>query len=439
MARPSMIFLLASLFSIFGESLYVARAAVFIANACSAALLFFIGKGIWGEREGVLASLFFLVAVLISSYQAYFVLTEQFMILFALIAIFLLMKSTGSDRSPLFLLCAGIALGIALFFKQFIVFLGLSVVLYYLCGFWSYKNRFRDWLVDSARDLLTIFTGFLIPVIAVVLYFWTDHTLGYLISDFFVAPTRFQVEPFWPGDLFKVFSIVWFFPVVAFLVIICKLVVKRGRNIEVLVALWFAVSLLIFLRPPSGHYLMAILPSACLLSSAVLIKIFSLWLSPGVIWHYCKHKDYVKAASSIIFLFIIIVSIIISARFAVDQTFTYLKFKKASFRNQANVADYIMRNTNENEKIYCFPNAPQLHFLTGRYPPSRIFYTHPVWVPDEEAELDLIAQIKQSDIRYIIVTRHPLVEHFHYIAQYIEENYLITEKIGPYTVYLKKG
>lgn len=433
---PGMLYLFTSLFFVFGESLYAARSVVFITNALSAVLLFFIGKKLWGEKEGMLASLLFLIAVSISAFQAHFVLTEPFMVFFALLAVLFFIRA---EERPVYLVLSGIAIGLSLLFKQFVAFLVASIAVFYLCGLWSREKRTDEWLIDSTKQLSLIFFGFLVPAFAVVTYYWATGALGYFIHDFIIVPMRFSPELTWPARFFKAFSIVWVFSSISVLAIIYGLVTKRVRSKETLVAIWFLFSLLILSRVLGsgfGHYLIALLPPACLLASMSLIRAFSMLLSTGSIRDALFQREYVKITAMACAFIIIVLLVVSTISTGVRHGRAWQNYKMRSFDEQVQTANYIQSHIGEDEYVYCFSNAPPVHFLSGRHPPVRFLYTAPVWVPDANAEGEVIDRLEESNVKYIVVVPGSRwVDAFQHILKYIEDNYRIEKSIGMYDIY----
>ena len=439
---PGIFYLLSLLFSVFGESIYVARSASFVANALSAVLLLLIGKKLWSEREGMLASLLFLVAVLIPDFQAFQAVTEPFMVLFALLGVLFFLRSQEhsvySQERSVYLILTGIAIALSLLFKWFAAFAVLGIVVFYLCEPWSRCKHTGECLMNSAKELLLMLLGFLIPIISVAGYFAATGALGYYIDDQIAGLMGYNYKLRWPMRHFQAYLIVWVFSGISVLAITYEFVAKRIRTKEFFIATWFMFSLLILLHPGFGKHLIPLLTVACLLASAPLISASSVLLRIRSVKNSLAQRDYVKIAAMVCMCIIILFLVVSTISVAVNHVQSYQRNKMSLLDDQVQTANYIQSHTEETEKIYVFPNGPEIHFLSGRYPPARFLWTHPVHVPDETAESDFIDRLEESNLKYIVSYHGHLTKpYFQHLTKYIRDNYQLETTIGPYYIYRK--
>jgi len=436
---PGIYYLLSLIFSIFGESFYVARSAVFISYALSAILLFFIGRKLWDQKEGMLASLLFQVGVLIPAFDGQYLLMEPFMVFSLLLGVFFFLKS---EKNAIYLVLSGLAVGLSILFKQFAGLLLLGIVAFYLCGLWPRENRTREWIGNSVKELSLLCFGVLIPILAIAVYFWAiggfydfiqDTVLRYILH----YGRRFDLLS--TAYMFASYSIVWIFSAVSVLAITYQFVTKRGWNKELFVAIWLVFSLYALSYRQFGHYMLTILPSACLLASLSLNKAYPKLLSISQIRNSLSQRQYVG-------IFAVVCAFALTL-----STVLFIAYQEQEYQadlslcaDKIETANYIKDHTEEDEKIFGFPSATSIHFLSGRHPPVRIFQIHPVWTPDENAEREVIDRLEESNLNYIVVnnrkanvpgTKVITNTTFRQIAQYIQDNYVIEKSIGNFDIY----
>lgn len=434
---PGIYYLLALLFSIFGKSFYVARAAVFISNALSAILLLFIGRKLWGQKEGMLASLLFLVGVLIPAFGGYYAMTEPFMVLFLLLGVLFFLKS---EKRAIYLVLSGVAVGLSILFKQFAGLLLLSMIAFYLCRLWPREKRNRERLVNSIKELSLICSGVLIPILAAAAYLWSVNGFDEFIQDMMLMmhyPRNLSLYSL--AYLFASYSIVWFFSVVSVLAIAYQFVTKRGWNKEVFVAIWLIFSLYPLTHQQYGHYIVSILPPACLLASLSLSKAYPVVLSIRKIKNSLFQREYVRIFTTVC-AFALTLSMISVIAYS---GYHGHKDRASLFDAQLRTANYIQSHTEETDKIFAFTKGPSIHFLSGRHPPLRFFYIAEVLVPDENAENEVIDRLEESNVKYIVVTNREVMTdttfRFWRIAKYIQDNYVIDKSIDRFDIYKKSS
>ncbi len=113
---PGIYLLLAAAFRIFGEQLLVARALVLLAGAVTTMLLYAVGSRLGSPWYGGVAALFFALDPFAVFWGRY-AMTDPFLILFTLLAVWLALVGLSRPRRSWFVL-AGLAVGLAALMKQ---------------------------------------------------------------------------------------------------------------------------------------------------------------------------------------------------------------------------------------------------------------------------------------------------------------------------------
>lgn len=435
---PGIFYLLAFVFSIFGKSMYVARATLFFFNTLSAIILFLIGKRLWNEKVGMLSSILFLIGVSIPAFHGYHVITDPFMVFFGLLAVLFFFQS---KERAIYLILSGIALGLSVIFKQIAGLLLLTILFFYLSKLHIPENRTRAYLRNFIRSMSLISSGFFIPLLLVSFYFFSANALSDMIYWTIVAPIKLYGHTFELlrlGYGFVSYSVVWIFAFVSVLTICYEFITKRGVDKEIFMVIWWICSLYPLTIRQSGLYFIQILAPACLLSSMLLIKIRQMEI------------NYLK-----IFSLICVFSLTFSSIGVIGYTgYLFQKGSPLYFNEQLQTANYIKSHTAENEKIFVFIYQPSIYFLSDRDPPTEhldlftdMFY--------KNRENSIIEQIRENNVKYIIMADNMgVIERMisnesspseralrraSHIYNFILNNYNLEESFGSYEVYKKRN
>jgi len=222
--------------------MYAARWTMYITNGLSAFVVYLLGKELRNAKIGIIATVFFLVGILVPAFQGYYVLTEPFLIFFSLLSLLFFIKGRGRKLS---LITCGVAIGLATLFKQTGLLLLIALIIFYLCNFWIPTNRNKNYMVSSVKSILLLLYGFFIPILVVVSYFWGVGALGQLV-DYMILSLKGYGSQFAGilnlGYQFATFSIVWVLSCAALLTIGYKFIKKRS-DWETLVSIWLLLTL----------------------------------------------------------------------------------------------------------------------------------------------------------------------------------------------------
>ena len=430
---PGTQYLLALIFFIFGKSFYAARAVLFIFNALSAVIIFLIGRKLWNKETGMVSSILFLIGISIPAYQGYYVMTEPFMVFFGLLGILSFFKS----EHKIYLILSGFLIGVSTLFKQSGALFLAAIFMFYLLKLWIPANRTKEYLKDSIKNLSLIICSFSIPILVVVFYFWSMGVLDGLIYWVFTYVSSDYGRSFYISNIFYQFiaySILWVLSFVSILFISYEFITKRSKDVELFTVIWFLVSLYPLTIRQYGHYVIQILPPACLLASISLMKIYPI-LSLKSIKESLSKLNYQK-----IFAIVCLLAMILSSfAFSAYSEYGLQKSRSIRFDEQLNTAEYIKAHTSANEKIVSFSYEPSIHFLSDRYPAIKN-----LCLPTSRTDKDyyFIQQIKENNVRYITVCDDRVVNgksRFYNSAIYafILENYEIEKQIGVFDIYRK--
>ena len=429
---PGIHFLLAFVFSIFGKSFYAARAVTFMFNALSAVILFSLGRRLWNKETGMLSSILFLIGISIPAYQGYYAMTEPFMVFFGLLGILLFFNFKSEHW--IYLTLAGFLIGVSTLFKQSGVLFLAAIFIFYILKLWIPENRTKGYLKDSIKSLFLIGSGFIIPIIIVLVYFWYMNALGSLVYCVFSSYSHFG-RSFYLSNIFYQFisySIIWVLSFVSILFISYEFITKKSKDAELFTVIWLLVSLYPLTIRQYGHYVIQIVPPACLLASISLIKLYPI-LSLRSIKESLSKLNHLK-----IFAIVCLLALILSSFACISYSeYGLQKSRQIRFDEQLNTAEYIKAHTSANEKILSFNYEPSIYFLSGRNPAIKFLYLRGL---RSNREYYVIQQIKENNVRYITVCDDRIVNgksiyHNSAIYEFILENYEIEEQIGVFDIY----
>lgn len=112
------------------------------------------------------------------------------------------------------------------------------------------------------------------------------------------------------------------------------------------------------------------------------------------------------------------------------RIFVDLKFKKVI----PEVVSEIKKNTEKNDYIFIFPNAPIFYFLTGRRNPTR-YINLPQYLHTTEQEREVINNLKMKRVRLILTNEPPENSNYHIVSEYILKNYLKKKEFFEFTLW----
>ena len=273
---PGIFYLNALIFVIFGKSFYASRIVLFIINALSALIIYYLGKDLWDKQIGRLSSILFLIGVYNPLIEGYFVLTEQYMVFFGLLGILVIFKF----RDWRCLVPVGFFFGIATLFKQPGILFFVLILAYYFSELLNKENQSKVFIYKLIKSSLLISIGFLIPIFITVVFFYREGVLYdfiYWSLLFFISGkygTAFDIT-----SLFQPINslvIIWIPALISVAIIIYNLVMKKVQYNNLMAVCWLLLFGYTLATRQYGHYFIQILPPACILASVTLTRVTNL-------------------------------------------------------------------------------------------------------------------------------------------------------------------
>jgi|GEM_PF-1604393 len=387
---PGMHYLVAGLFKLFGESLYVVKYSIFIIHFFSAFLLYLIGRKIWGKSQGALASVIFLVGLPL--YNGYFIISDALILFLGAIGLYCYLLFLDNNNLA-FLFVSGFFLGISVLFKQTGLLLFIAVLFYHIIHLRHFK---------SSRVLLTttlLVAGLALPLVLFIVYLLSQDLYSVFIHS--VISTNISSYP--PRDFgtfieysYKNFM---FYPLVWILPVCFVFLPKKTRDKGLIILFLFVVSLSPTTIRQYLHYYIPALGFASILSSVVLIEL-SVQLSK-----LRKEFNFIQSVCVLLVLLLLcplLFNLVISYR---------LIEKEQLLDDYLEVGAFIKNNTYPTEKILVLTSEPQFYFLSDRSAVNEFTFIGDVNYY-EGIEEKLIKDSLDNDVAYFIVVENPRLETY---------------------------
>lgn len=121
----------------------------------------------------------------------------------------------------------------------------------------------------------------------------------------------------------------------------------------------------------------------------------------------------------------------------VIKSITGIRLQQSDRDNLTALSRYIAFNSDPDEKIFVFCDSLELYLITGRKSPTKYDYYSTQFVSPEES-LQVIKDLKQSDVRFVITSPTSGVNKLLRLQNYIAENYQVESSFGIFTVFKRR-
>jgi hypothetical protein len=379
MKLPGIYVVYAITMAVFGETVRGIHIGLLVANACTSALVFLVGKRLSGPVAGVVAAGCF--SVLSSTYavQGVFANAEHFVVLPALAGVWLLLLARSSGRS-LQLLLSGLLLGTGFVIKQHgIAFLAFAGVILAVDGLRNGGVWTRSW----SKKFAVLAVGACLPYAATVLAIYFAGTL----ENFWFWTVRYameyggltSIETGWrlfrmrSGTIYEATPMLWWLSTLGLVL----LPWNRGASSHRLTIFLFCVFSVLSICPGlyfRPHYFVMLLPAAALLAGSAIEALARLLSAEPV-----RTVRYViPAAIALLFIggsaweqreFNLKASPFLASRVAFDLN---------PFPEAEKVGEYLRRHSQKGDRIAVVGSEPEIYFYARRRSATRYLYTYPL-------------------------------------------------------------
>lgn len=358
---------------------------------------------------------------------------ENFFIYLSIAGFWLILKYP----QPLFIFIAGLLFSFSSLFKipaitDFIT----AVVIFFIL-----KNNFRQiFSRKNLQHLFLFFTGFLLPHLVFLTYFYLNHALSFYLKAAFAqnVPYLSSWVPDQPRPLTLPLGLIFRTSFVALLTLVLFFLqkIKKLSLATCLILLWFAFSLFAALLSsrPYPHYLFQAVPALSLSLGLIFASPKILALIPFVFaltinfifnkyqyYHYPNLPYYQK-----------FLSFVIGKK---TQTAYFQSFDQQA-NNLYQAARFLKSHTEPDEKIFIWGDQPCLYALSERQPVGR--FTVAYHIDNQALQTETIYALQNESPRFITIVTNQ-VSPFPQLAKFIEAKYLPLASFGPFQIYYRRN
>ncbi len=398
----------AIILAVFGQTQTAIHAGLIVFNAAAILVIFLLAKDLFGRLAGITAAGAYAIMSMSASVLGLSANAEHFLILPALVGIWLIAKPVERLRAPV-ILAAGLLFGLAFVIKQHGIFFGIFGALYLL--YLDIRRRPISWksavitqLVFAAGAVfpfaLTCFL-FLEAGLFDKFWFWTFTYAGKYATSvpLPVAWAEFKRQSF---RVLKSSELIWGLAAVG---IISVFLIRQYRRravllVGLLIFSFFAVCPGLYFRE---HYFIFILPAGAILAGAGFVSLYKLFTGLRIFRR--------AILMSVIGLGIAGYSLYEQRAYLFENSpvgVSRLVYGLNPFPESLRIAEYIREHTGPDDRIAVIGSEPQIYFYSRRRSATRFIYMYPLMeLHDYAAEMqkEMIAEIEQAKPKYMVFVR----------------------------------
>ncbi len=397
--KPPLLYVFYSLFN--GDQFYL-RLFSLIFGLLAIATFFYLAKKLFKKNTAIYVSTFIFAIIFgLPIIEGNIANAENFMLFFILSAFYLAIDHFKTKWENKMFFWAGIVLGIAFLFKIVAIFdfAALVAFLFVVKTPKDFSGNLYKKLTSGLKDLYWLIVGFIIPILATATFFFTQGAFQEFITATFysnVGYVGYHNKLIIPQG-FLILKLVLLFLFIAFIYL------RRHKLTTQTILIWvwlsFSVFNALFSQRPYTHYLLVLLPSFCLLIGLffeekklriinLLFIVLLLIMSFKCFWIYTKVIPYYEN----------FINFATNNKSVAD----YQRFFDKKTPIDYQIAQYINKNTTEEDNIFIWGNNSQLYKLTGKLPPGR--YTVAYHMNNYKNGLKETAEaIEKTKPKYIIM------------------------------------
>jgi hypothetical protein len=306
-------------------------------------------------------------------------------------------------------------------------------------GFWwtiyqakSVKDAFKRLF---SLEVWIFAIAFVLPILISVLYYYAvgageAYTRSALMQNIgYLSSWEKTSKPIWENALLQR-GVVWLGVLGVFMWQKKRLGERYG-----MAGLWFGGALFgaLLSGRPYPHYMLEIVAPACLILSLVAISRYMATIGTTILltsitvfsiffykfWYY-KSLPYYRN--------------FIEYRFGMKTNEEYMNFFGSGVVRNFQIAEYVKKNSEPNDKIYVWGTEPAIYAMSDRLPSSK--YTVAYHVVDFNGYAHTLEAIERDKPVFIVWFENESAE-FKELAEYVSVNYVEVKKIGEAIVYRK--
>jgi general stress protein CsbA len=410
MKLPGIYAAYAGVLALFGQSPWGIHLGLLVINSLTGILIFLIGRRLLGALGGLASAAVFMTLAMGQPVQGIFANAEHFVLLPAMLGVFLLLLALDNDRPWLFL-AAGFMLGMGFIIKQhglfFIVWGGVFGLGGWFCSRpWGGGRRL---LSRAGLFVLGVFLPYVITCILLYkagvfdkFWFWTfEYARAY--SQQVPLAGAWNMLKLRTSEIVGASPWLWLSAAIGFFVVLWRY--RNWRQAGFLLSLTLfsllAVSVGGYFRP---HYFILLLPAVSLLAGSVFAALAASLAEsenpllyaglPCLLLSLCLGLSLYKQRH---FLFSV------DAEQASRETYWPNPFVES-----LPIADYLRKQAKSGDRLAVIGSEPQLYFYSGMKSATGYIYMYPLMEGHDFAltmQKEMIKEIEAVRPEYLIFVR----------------------------------
>jgi hypothetical protein len=424
----------AVMMSVFGQTIAGVHLGLLLVNACTIALVFFLGRQLVNWIAGIAAAASYAVLSVSPSVLGFAAHATHFIMLPVLGALLLLNQPNRQSLGRLF--GSGLLLGIGLLMKQpassFILFGASYLVVRDIRAGFDAKKIFLRGLVFGAGVILPFaITCFVLWHAGVFQKFWL-WTIDYARQYGSLVPSSAATQIF-IYNLKEVIGSGWALWGLAGIGLIAGLWDKRPRT-----STGFLLGLLVFsalaLSPGfyfRQHYFIMVLPAVSLLVGVAINSVSNVLTG---------HLHFLRPGALLLFAAALSLPIFEQKKFFFEVSpmeACRMVYVESQFPETVRVAEYVREHTSPNDTVAVLGSEPQIYFYSHRHSATGYIYTYGLMEPQKyahEMQREMIREIELARPKYLIsvVTNDSWLKQtgseqliFNWATEYTAQNYAV--------------
>jgi 4-amino-4-deoxy-L-arabinose transferase-like glycosyltransferase len=401
----------AIILSVFGQTIWGIRMGALIVNALTTIIVFLIGKKLFKAPVGVMAGGFFALLSLGQEAVGFSANWEPFVLLPALLGIFLLLKGLETKRDRYFW-ASGLCLGLAFLTRQHgAAFIAFAVLFFLGHQVFFEKTPWKLWV----RQFIWFSLAVALPFGLTCLTMWLDGTFArFWFMNFIYAPQCLSEIPLAIGlrnfgeKITKIAGeafLIWFLAAIG----CCSMAWDKRTRREWLFLLLFTLCSFLAIVPGywfREHYFMLVMPAVALL---VALGVSSL----AGLSQYVKLDRFSSAMMVIIFLFALGFSILSQRQYLFvlnPLQISRLTYGLNPFIESLEIAKYIEEHSNGNDRVVIVGSEPQINFYSHRRSSTGYVFVDQLVQNHKFAhamQQEYIKEVESTPPKFIVVVNVP--------------------------------
>lgn len=401
----------ALIMAVFGQSARAVHLGLLIANTISIALVFVLGRRLFGRLAGVVSAAAFALLSVHPAFLGTSAHATQFAVPLILGAMLLLLRASDTGERPKLFWC-GVLLGMAVLVKQHAVFYVLFAALYYFRI--ALKTKPGNWRRASAGSGL-ILLGTAVPILATLgwlykagvfgsFWFWTVRYARQYVAE--TSPADLRNNLYWAaeGTIMPTLPM-WLLSGIGLVALWWDKALREKREFLTCLLVFSLLSVCPGWYFRSHYFVLVLPPTALLIGTAVsaagrrLVQSRVPRLAPAIpalvlasVWTIMllMHGSFFFSASPVA---------------ACRQLYKLQPFPEA-----VHIADYIRDHSTADDQVAVLGSEPEICFYAHRHSATGFIYMYPLTeIQPLASELRgrLFREIQSSKPRYVVFISHP--------------------------------